>query len=422
MRAHERSVARVRLVHRLASRLFLGSYRVRTALARGLGGWRGYVERDGPFSVSDAGPPWTPGRRRALLVTHDLSASGGPRLLAEIASILSDAGWRVTVLSPEDGPARGEFTRRNAAVVVDPTVLSSDSPLLTRLARRSEFALCNTVVTADAVRALSALVPTLWYLHEVSLLEDMIDRDAGAGAGAVGALRAAERVFAGSELSASIARRHRPDVRVLPYGVDPIPTPPGSAAEGASPAVRLAVFGSVEPRKGQDLAVGALAALDDAERDSVRLSLFGRVLDRPFADGVRAVSGFLPEVAWGGELDAEAYRAAMIATDAVLVSSRDDTLPLVSLDALGAGKVLMCTPTTGTSAWLRDGENGFVAEAATADAIAAMLARALARRADWPTIAREGRVLFADAFSKDAFAARILAEADAASSGVASGK
>jgi glycosyltransferase involved in cell wall biosynthesis len=99
------------------------------------------------------------------------------------------------------------------------------------------------------------------------------------------------------------------------------------------------------------------------------------------------------------------YRAAMLACDAVCVPSRDDTLPLVSLDALGAGRVLMCTATTGTAAYLADGTSGFVAAAPDADAIAAMLARAVADRARWEEIAADGRAVFDRAFGQAPFLA-----------------
>jgi len=109
-------------------------------------------------------------------------------------------------------------------------------------------------------------------------------------------------------------------------------------------------------------------------------------------------------------LNADGYRAELLQCDAVVVPSRDDTLPLVSLDALGAGRILMCTATTGTAAYLASGASGFVARDASAAALAEMLTTALTATSSWPEIAAGGQEVFRRSFSRDAFA-RVLGDA-----------
>ena len=340
--------------------------------------------------------------RQAWLVTHDLSLSGAPKLVVEIATLLAAKGWAVTVLSPTDGPFRAPLVAAGAVVIVAAELIDRTSTLLTGLVRsaRADVVICNTVNADAAVLALARHFPTLWYIHEVSLLRQRLNAEPEVAR----ALSLPRLIWAGSELPAAILRGHRADVSVAPYGLDPIGIIGGPDPTSGDRRLRIGLFGSVEPRKGQDLAVAALTMLPDDVRGQIRLCLYGRELDPAFAEAVRAAAAALPEASFGGELGPDEYRRAMLECDAVLVSSRDDTLPLVSLDALGAGLVLMCTPTTGTAAALAPGVSGFVASESTADGIAAMLAEAVARRTDWRAIGFAGRAVFNARFSKDAFA------------------
>lgn len=363
-----------------------------------------YEDRTRLFGVPAGGD-----RPRIGLVSQDLSASGAPKIVLEIAVHLIAAGHDVLVVSPRDGPFREALVAAGAVVLIDGQALEHGSAACALLADTCRAAICNTVVTAGSVATIAPRIPTTWYLHEVSLLHDLLAGEGGLAA----TLALPWRVWAGSELTAAIVRPARPDVEVVPYGLEPL-VAEGVPSNFGTGRVKLGLFASIEPRKGQDLAVAALARLPAERRNGVELTLFGRVLDAGFAAGVEVAARDLPMVRLAGELDAERYRAAMLACDVVLVPSRADTLPLVSLDALGAGRVLLCTQTVGTSAYLTDGVDGFVAEEPTPEAIARALERLLARRRDWRDIARAGREVFDRTFSRSAFAARLVAAVDAA--------
>ena len=345
--------------------------------------------------------------RTIVLVSHDLSPSGAPILLLRMAEILLLADWEVVLWSFAPGELAQRFVAAGASIVID----GPNGPGLrgaAGLLRSSvDAAICNTVATAAAVQALSPALPVLWYLHEVSALEEMMT-----GHRRFAHLLAGPRlVWTGSELSARIIRGRRPDVQVVPYGLETVTAEP--LARGDDRPAELVVFGSFEARKGQDLLVEAFARLPTARRAMARVTLHGRLLDQDFHARLCRKAARHPEIQVRGELDQDGYRAALRAADCVVIPSRDDTLPLVSLDALGAGRVLMCTATTGTAAYLSSGDNGFVAAEATAEALAAMLGEALCARERWPAIAAAGQAVFRHAFSADAFASRVLEACDA---------
>lgn len=336
-------------------------------------------------------------RPLVLLATNDLSRSGAPLLVFEIAQLLLADGYAPVVVSPAGGPFAARLRAIGARVLIDPSVNVAPAWLLT-LAARARWVICNTVDTAGVAAALAPRRRTLWYLHEVSLLETRLARPEVRAA-----IQQVALLWAGSSLCADKLRALRPSVTIVPYGVAPLGDPPASAPTFP---LRIGIFGSIERRKGQDLAVAAMALLSADERRQIALTLYGRVLEPAFSEPVLAQAAALG-IRYAGELDHQAYNAAVLATDAVLVSSRDDTLPLVSIDALGAGRMLLLSPHVGTSAWLEPDVSVLIASDGTAEGLAALLRSALARIHDAPAIGAAARRAFERHFSRDAFHQRL---------------
>jgi glycosyltransferase involved in cell wall biosynthesis len=369
-----------------------------------------YVGDENKLEIHAGETSATPQTRNVLIVSHDLSASGAPQVVLNMASVLIEARHNVFVVSPSDGPIRMRLQQAGASVVLWPHVFV-DPILLTNLVEVAHIVICNTVVTRQAIQWIGGIVPTYWYLHEVSLLRDLLAEKITLRKLLVRSLRKLlarpTQIWAGSELSAALVRPYRADAIVFPYGLEPLigSRSPSSVDDGP---LTIAVFGSFESRKGQDLAVAAVAQLPPKIRSQLRLRLFGRTLSKTFYHELVESAAAIPEVAVHGELEYEEYLRELLAADAILVPSRDDTLPLVSLDALSGGRLLLCTRTTGTSAFITHGINGFVAEAADICSIGSVLREAIERRVDWPQIATAGYGLYQAQFSRKAFAKALL--------------
>ena len=341
----------------------------------------------------------------ALVGTHDLSPSGAPRVALDVAQVLHASGYRIVVVSMVDGPLRADFERLDALILID-LLPARRRPYLRRLAAHAEIAFVNTYMAAALVDAWAKHVPTCWYLHELSAFADL------AATGIFDSpLTGAARIWAGSELCARLVRPYRDDVVVLPYGLEPIREVPGRAPdERSDDPLRIAVFGSIEPRKGQDLALDGLVMLDPADRVRMRLRVYGRPLDPVFARDVVQRCDVIAEASFEGELDHAGYRAALVDNDAILVSSREDTAPLTSIDALSAGRMLLLTRAIGTSAWLDDGVDALIEEQADAAGMARLFQRALAAKPRATEIGAAARMRFEAVFSRGAFARRIHTE------------
>ncbi len=131
-----------------------------------------------PAPVCSA-PPASRAPGRALLVTHNLNHEGAPLFLLDYAADLVAAGTKITLLSPSDGPLRGNFTALGIAIrIVDlPPLLNAETEealenAMRKLAEMPEFGDCdlvvaNTFTTFWAVHAAHKNGrPVVLYVHE----------------------------------------------------------------------------------------------------------------------------------------------------------------------------------------------------------------------------------------------------------------
>ncbi len=143
--------------------------------------------------------------------------------------------------------------------------------------------------------------------------------------------------------------------------VDPVPEPPWRW--------RLLCVGRIDPRKGVDTAVAALAHLPAEATLTVIGDGEPAELER-----LRASAGERVEFT-GGRGRAELKRAYADA-DAVLFPVRwDEPWGLVPLEAMGSGTPVIATGRGGSAEYLRDGENALLFEAGDAAALAGAVRR-----------------------------------------------
>lgn len=344
------------------------------------------------------------GGKDILIFSHDLTESGAPRVVYEIAKLMTKAAHFVVVASPTDGPIRGALQELGVPVIVDELLLTQH-PSVFDLARNFDEIICNTVVTYPAVIQLADTVNTYWYIHETSLFTDY----AANRPDFVSALSKAKQLWAGSKLAATPIRAYNPGIQVLEYGLpglesDTRETP----ATKANEKLIIRTFGSYEPRKGQDLMVLAVKHLPESLRAQCQFEFYGRILDQSFFEGVNTLAEHIPQVNIHGDVDYNSYVKLILSSDMVVVPSRDDTLPLVSLHTLSAGKPLMCTLTTGTSAYINHLQSGFVFSSNDPLDMSHTLGEVIATAMQWNEIGDSGKAVFDLYFSEIKFSEKLL--------------
>lgn len=167
----------------------------------------------------------------------------------------------------------------------------------------------------------------------------------------------------------------------------PIPLPEG-------PPWRFVVLAALDVRrKAQDVLVRALARPEWRER-SFELSLYGAGPD------VELLAGLIRECGLAGRVRLEGHTTDVLGVlkraHVVLQLTRVDAMPISVIEALAAGRPVAVTPVGDMPAWVRPGENGWVADGMTPAAIAATLENMWASRSAWAAMGERSHRVFRD--------------------------
>jgi glycosyltransferase involved in cell wall biosynthesis len=307
-----------------------------------------------------------------LICGHDLSESGAPRAAFDVAHVLRGAGHSVVFAAPSDGPYRDRLRNIGIEVIITEGMLLDQNREIVDLAANLDKGVCNTIECWPIVTQLHDVIPVYWYIHESDVLHRRV-KDVPA---LLPVLRGGVTILAPSPRTASALAEYGLTAHVVEYGIDDS-AEWHRASSAAIGKVVIGVFGSYELRKGQDLAVAGMLCVPSELRDRAELRIFGRTLDRVFRSSLEQIAGNERSIVFFGEVDHRECLSQMAACDVVLAPSRDDSLPFVTLDALSLGKTVVCSHSTGTSAYLRDSHSGLILQENTPKEIGRVLARAI---------------------------------------------
>lgn len=123
------------------------------------------------------------------------------------------------------------------------------------------------------------------------------------------------------------------------------------------PPVKLAYIGTVDYRKGTDLAVDAF---NRVETEGAELHIYGNVAHKEYFDKV--MQSVLPgkTVAYHGEYTAEDLPGILASVDVALVPSRGENYPFVIREILNARVPVIASRVAGIPEIVKDGVNGLI--------------------------------------------------------------
>lgn len=192
--------------------------------------------------------------------------------------------------------------------------------------------------------------------------------------------------FTGSQLWRWVESSHWDKVHVVHCGVDetflkhPATPPPNNR--------RLISIGRLSEQKGQTLLVRA-AALLAREGVEFELAFVGDGPLRPQLESEIAATQLQEKVRLLGWKNSREVRDELLASRALVMSSFAEGLPVVIMEALALGRPVLSTAIAGVPELVRDGVNGWLVPAGSAEALAEGMKRALSTPSD--ELSRMGR-------------------------------
>ncbi len=369
---------------------------------------------------------------RLLLVTPDLSLSGAPWILANLARFLAQEGRSVTVLASFEGPLRALYEANGVRVVVEPDLgemLRNSAPMADYVGDY-DLIVANTIVAWRAVHMAKAFGrPAILWIHESTYGADLAKQNPAVAA----ALGAADKVLLPAQRLVSLYQPFLPGERyiVLPHGIDTdlldtvsdtvSDTLPGDSGAPGSSAPRVEMprnkicvvqVGSVEPRKGQDFLVQSIAALPEAILQRMEFYLVGRTLDEGFAQALQEMSRGLTNIHFTGEASHAQVMSYLRAADIFVLPSRDEVLPITILEAMYYKKAVIATRVGGVAEAVEHGVGGLLVNFGDKPTLTRYLAELSVDGARRSALGQNAYLAFRHRFSMSRFGAAFLIAVD----------
>ncbi|MGE0722965.1 MAG: glycosyltransferase family 4 protein [Alphaproteobacteria bacterium] len=323
-----------------------------------------------------------------LLDAPWLDRSGAPLALLRLARDLARR-HRVAIVPAPSGEQTLVPDFRAAGVrILDRTAVPGDHDVL----------LAATVFRLQLVAMAAERMATVVWVQEPALGRRIVVENPDAAR----ALRRATRVVFVSDhqardIYAGLVAPGRWEV--VPIGID-VPAAPPARPPRRSGRLDLVQVATIEPRKGQHVALQALDRLDDP---NLRLALVGAERPGPAAIGIRAMLAARPalgdRVEIVGPLAPDAVLGRWAAADAALFPTLDDNLPTALLEAMAAGCPVVASALPAIAEAIEDGVTGLLVPPGDPLALAAAIARVRDDPALAARLSAAGRVMVARRFT-----------------------
>lgn len=280
--------------------------------------------------------------KKVLLVNFEMTYTGSPRALLNLALGLRELGYTPDVWTLNEGPFQKEFLDNGIAIKVVDFPETAGSELDTILPHY-RFVIANTVFCAAFANYAQHFVKTVLYIMEANNLPQLV-HDCGLN---VDDIINAQYLLCVSNYAKQCIKEMYPIKRidVLQNFVEPWQ---GERKKKTNDSVCFLVSGTIEYRKGQDVAENAFLSLPEEMQKKAELHFVGPAPDwsREYQDELHKKQ--TKQVIFHEEIrDKDQLFELYDSMDVFIVASRDESCSLVALEAAMLGKALLVTENTG---------------------------------------------------------------------------
>ncbi len=341
--------------------------------------------------------------KRALLVSHELTRTGAPVVLQDLAYVLRDNGYQVIFVSPTLGQLRDELVQNGITVVIDPHVFNElkINTISDVFANEADVVFACTIVTHPFVQRQKKRV--FWWLHEGEVSFDMYKGKLP------DKLEENVQILYGGEYAKQQAYKagYAYPGKQLLYGVEDLGWHEKKFGINAQ-RVRFMCVASFIERKGQDVLIKALSYLNYYDLCNSEFIFIGAQYDQRITEMICKAEKHFSNVKLLTEVNRSELFELYARTDCIICPSRDDPMPVVLAENMSLGNICICSTGTGTSYLIEDGENGFIFETESAKHLAEKIHEVLLMRDKLESVCKQSRNTFLQYFDRKIFEENVI--------------
>lgn len=344
-----------------------------------------------------------------LLITHELSNTGAPKALCLLAKVLQQANYQLVLISPSDGPMRQGFEALHIPVIIDQQLLLEGyADAFVAFAQKFKLVVVNTIVCAPVIKMLDHKVNTLWWLHEGKTIQEFIEHTRLYVYKET--LCKAKNIYIVSAYAKTYLDHYNPQAKIMELGIPDQCPARAQQTLPTQPKIIFSMVGAITHKKGFDILVDTIKALPASYQERAQFNLIGKANDADFFKTLNKTMSKLPCIRYLGPMEHPQVLEVLAETDVLLCISRDDSFPLVTIEAWMCGVPCILSKAVGTSKYIISGKNGFIIDNAQPHELTELLGKIIDHPEDLIELRKEARNTYLNHFSLKEFTNRWLAE------------
>lgn len=338
-----------------------------------------------------------------LLISHEMSLTGAPRALLNLAVTLKNLGVEPVFSTLIPGDLEIEVNRsglRYKLLMMQSMDQDSDfSEEIIEYISLFDMILFNTIVALPLVENIKSLtLPKVCWIHDGSY---------GFGCCSSSSRFSAlyplfDKIFVVGDYAKKIAVSYGDtniEMENLYYGIDDLSC--NACVQPKQSSVTMVLAGTIEKRKGQDILLDSLALLTPEILKQLKIIIIGKALDANMYNQLKKNKFECIEML--GVIPHEQILKHFTQMDILLCPSIDDPMPIVCTEAMMLSKPVIVSDHTGTASFIHDGENGYVVQANNPKSLAEAIIRSVEAKSELPVMGKRARKVFEDNFTNEIF-------------------
>lgn len=346
-------------------------------------------------------PNATEQKKVCFVYVHTLAAGGSQMALESLLPRLKEKGFGIWVISPEDGIYRDILLQGQYAVhvIIQKDYCISDS-LRTFLAQTTDLVVVNSICSnLFAYYYINTAVPVIWWFHEaINVMSEYTDfmphpKLVSSNFHFVGPWTKTNRDFHKAyDADSSLLAIEVADAFV--------------ATQTKHDKIRFLLPGSYSPHKGFPNALRAICQLPPHFLERAEFTFCGYIAVQSLYDQILEFASKIPNVNILGFQNREQLDSLYEDSDCIIIPSLFDAGPLTAVEALMHQKLCIVSDTTGAADYITDCVNGFVYPSDNDSELLKRLMLIIQDFAAMKGIAKKGRQLYLENFTKQAIDAQ----------------
>lgn len=344
-------------------------------------------------------------KKTILLFSHDLSMTGAPRALLNLAVSLKKQGAHPVILSRQEGVLLSELESEGIDYKIAYSLITRKASPANEIPFK-DYASCfdvvlfNTISTLPLIREIKDITSKkICWVHEgwMSIQSFSFNNKAKYY------LDLFDEILVVGRYAENILRKEYPSLKSVNqflYGIKDIPCVP-KESEPTSSKIKLIMAATIDARKGHDILIKALNLLPSDVLSKLDITIAGNEHDKNLASMLRSQENI--DIHILGEVEHESLLKMISQSDVLLCTSIDDPMPISCTEAMMFGVPTLVSDNTGTASFIQDGVNGFVFESGNIKMLAEKFIYIVNHLEALPDIGQRAKTIYTDNFCPCSF-------------------